>query len=74
LHGYLGGLAFSAAAWRLAPRDQWLGWSDVARAENLHRVVNQSRFLIRAHLLVPNLASHSLPTRNLWPGGPRRHP
>lgn len=59
-HGYLGGLAFSAAARRLAPRDQWLGWSDVARAENLHRVVNQSRFLIRAHLQVPNLASHSL--------------
>ena len=30
------------------------------RAENLHLVVNQSRFLIRAHLHVPNLASHSL--------------
>ena len=59
-HGYLGGLAFSAAARRLAPRDQWLGWSDVVRAEHLHRVVNQSRFLIRAHLQVPNLASHSL--------------
>lgn len=58
--GYLGGLAFSAAAWRLAPRDRWLGWSDVVRAENLHLVVNQSRFLIRAYLQAPNLASHSL--------------
>ena len=45
-------------AWH--PRDQWLGWSDVARAENLHGVVNQRRFLIRAHLQVPNLASQSL--------------
>jgi hypothetical protein len=59
-HGYLGGLAFSAAAWRLAPRDQWLGWNDVARAENLHQVVNNSRFLIRAHVQVPGLASYSL--------------
>jgi len=59
-HGYLGGLAFSAAAWRLAPRDRWIGWSDVARAENLHRVVNNSRFLIRAHVHVPNLASQVL--------------
>jgi hypothetical protein len=59
-HGYLGGLAFSAAARRLAPRDEWLGWNDVARAENLHRVVNNSRFLIRAHVQVPGLASYSL--------------
>jgi hypothetical protein len=58
--GYLGGLAFSAAAWRLAPRDQWIGWHDVARSENLHRVVNNSRFLIRAKVHVPNLASHIL--------------
>ena len=59
-HGYLGGLAFSAAAWRLAPRDQWIGWGDVVRAENLHRVVNQSRFLLRSHVQVPDLASHIL--------------
>jgi len=28
-------------------RDQWVGWSDTARGENLHRIVNNSRFLIR---------------------------
>jgi hypothetical protein len=25
--GWLGGLAFSAAAWRVADRDRWIGWS-----------------------------------------------
>src|SRR5258708_3238269 len=34
-HGILGGLAVSAAAWRLRARDGWLGWTDAARGENL---------------------------------------
>jgi hypothetical protein len=58
--GWLGGLAFSAAAWHLASRDRWIGWSDAARRENLSRVVNNSRFLIRADVHVPHLASHVL--------------
>jgi len=58
--GFLGVLTFSAAARRLQPRDQWIGWSDQARAENLHRVVNNSRFLIRPGVQVPHLASHLL--------------
>jgi hypothetical protein len=59
-YGWLGGLAFSAAAWHLTPRDEWIGWSDAARRENLSRVVNNSRFLIRAEVQVPYLASHVL--------------
>jgi len=59
-YGWLGGLAFSAAAWQLAPRDQWIGWRDAARRGNLSRVVNNSRFLIRADVRVPHLASHVL--------------
>jgi hypothetical protein len=58
--GILGVLTFSAAARRLAARDQWIGWSDAARAENLHRIVNNSRFLIRPGVAVPQLASHVL--------------
>jgi hypothetical protein len=58
--GPLGVLTFSAAARRLRPRDQWIGWSDAARAENLHRVVNNSRFLLRPGVPVKNLASHVL--------------
>jgi hypothetical protein len=57
---WLGGLAFSASAWRVKGRDQWIGWSDRARKENLHHVVSNSRFLILPWVKVQNLASHVL--------------
>jgi len=59
-HGELGGLAFSAATWRLKARDAHIGWSDAARHANLRRVVCNSRFLILPDVQVPNLASHVL--------------
>ena len=58
--GWIGAMAFSAAARRVDSRDRWIGWSEVARRENLHRVVNQSRFLIPQTVNVPSLASHVL--------------
>jgi len=58
--GPVAALAFSAAAWAVAGRDQWIGWSAEQRRENLHLVVNNSRWLIPAHVAVPNLASHVL--------------
>jgi hypothetical protein len=58
--GYLGGLAFSASAWRLKARDAYIGWTDTARTQNLQRVVNNSRFLILPTVRVPNLASRVL--------------
>lgn len=58
--GWVGGLAFSAAAWQLEHRDRWIGWSDAARRERLCRVVCNSRFLILPQVQVPNLASHVL--------------
>lgn len=58
--GLLGALSFSAAAWRLAPRDQWIGWDDAARRKALSLVVANSRFLILPGVRVPNLASHVL--------------
>ena len=57
---WLGALAFSAAAWRVQARDQWIGWSDRGRKEHLHQVVSNSRFLILPWVKVPNLASHIL--------------
>ena len=57
---WLGGLAFSGAAWQLAARDEWIGWSDQARREHLQQVIANSRFLILPHWRVPNLASHVL--------------
>src|SRR5688572_2447811 len=57
---WLGGLAFSAAAWQLQARDQWIGWNAAARKQNLHRIAANSRFLIVPHVQVPHLASHVL--------------
>ena len=58
--GVLGALSFSAAAWRLGARDQWIGWDDTARRKGLAQVVANSRFLILPGVRVPNLASHVL--------------
>jgi hypothetical protein len=59
-NGYVGGLAFSSAAWRLESRDNWIGWSESARRQNLSRVVANSRFLILPSVKAPDLASHVL--------------
>ncbi len=50
-------LGFSAAAWKVAPRDQFIGWDDGQRRRNLHRIANNSRFLIVPWVKVRNLAS-----------------
>jgi hypothetical protein len=58
--GYVGALAFSASAWHVAARDQWIGWSEAARRAHLPRVVCNSRFLILPWVQVKNLASKVL--------------
>ena len=58
--GFVGGLSFSAPAWRLAPREAWIGWDDATRQTGLSKVVANSRFLILPSVRVPNLASHVL--------------
>lgn len=59
-YGVLGGLSFSAAAWKLEARDHWIGWDEAARQKNLNRVISNSRFLILPWVKVKNLASHAL--------------
>jgi hypothetical protein len=56
----LGCLQFSSAAWRMAPRDNWIGWDDQQRTRNLQRIVNNSRFLLLPWVQVRNLASYVL--------------
>jgi hypothetical protein len=56
----LAALLFTSAAWRMAPRDRWIGWSDPVRQCNLPLVVNHSRFLILPWTKIPHLASHIL--------------
>jgi hypothetical protein len=59
-YGVIGGLSFSGAAWTLAARDEWLGWSRAERERELKKVVCNSRFLIVPTVRVKNLASQVL--------------
>jgi len=51
---------FGAAAWRVNPRDEFIGWDELIRAERLSWVTNNVRFLILPWVRVPHLASHLL--------------
>lgn len=56
----LGGLLFAAAARNVAVRDAWLGWNAQQQPRFRHRIVANSRFVIRCGVRVPHLASHAL--------------
>ena len=53
-------LGFSTAAWKLAPRDNFIGWTPEKREKNLPLVVDNPRFLILPWIEIPNLGSHIL--------------
>ena len=54
-------LSWSGAAYHLAGRDQWIGWTDLQRRNRLHFMVSNSRFLLRVDRgEYPNLASRIL--------------
>jgi hypothetical protein len=50
----------SAAAWSCKPRDEYIGWDRASRAQRLHLVVGNSRFLVLPWVEVANLASAAL--------------
>ncbi len=58
--GVLGVLGFGASAWRLQPRDRWIGWEKEPRARPLHLILNNSRFLILPTVRSANLGSKVL--------------
>jgi hypothetical protein len=58
--GLLAVLGFGAGAWKVAPRDRWIGWSHEQREARLHRVVDNARFLILPGVRSRNLASFVL--------------
>lgn len=58
--GVLGALGFGSAAWKVAARDQWIGWNAAVREAHLPRVLNNARFLILPWVEVRNLASRVL--------------
>lgn len=56
----VGCLQVSSPAWRMAARDQWIGWDDTQRLRSLQRIVQNSRFLILPWVRIPYLASAAL--------------
>jgi len=73
--GLVGALSFSAAAWKIAPRDHWIGWTAAQRQTHLHLIVCNSRFLILPWVTAKNLASKilALAARQLPTDWQRRH-
>ena len=57
---WLGVLVFCAAARRLRPRDEWIGWSEEQRRRRLPLVVGNTRLLLLPDKSVPNLGSKTL--------------
>jgi hypothetical protein len=59
-HRELAVMVFGAAAWQVAARDRFIGWSAPQRQARLGALANQQRFLILPWVRVPHLASHLL--------------
>ena len=53
-------LLFGSAAWKIAPRDSFIGWDADTRRANINLLTNNMRFLILPWVKVPHLASHIL--------------
>ncbi len=53
-------LLFGSAAWKVRPRDEFIGWQPTTRERNLGWLTNNMRFLIPPWVRVPHLASHIL--------------
>jgi hypothetical protein len=53
-------MQWTSPAWKMANRDQWIGWNSRQRARNLPYIVNHSRFLILPWVQVQGLASSIL--------------
>ena len=60
-------LGFGAAAWKVAARDRFIGWTVEQRQSRLHLVVNNARFLILPWVRSRHLASKliAMSTRRL---------
>jgi hypothetical protein len=53
-------LAWSSAPWYIGARDRFIGWSPETRQNNLHLIINNTRFLVLPWVEVSHLASHLL--------------
>jgi hypothetical protein len=53
-------LVWTSPAWKMQARDEWIGWSDEQRRQNLQVIINNGRFLILPWVQVKGLASKIL--------------
>ena len=53
----LSSIVFGSAAWKCAARDAFIGWAAEQRRRHLHRITNNTRFLILPFVRIPHLAS-----------------
>lgn len=53
-------VVWSAGAYKLKGREEWIGWTERQKKRRLSLVVNNSRFLILQGFHIPNLASRIL--------------
>ncbi|MCL2853953.1 MAG: IS701 family transposase [Defluviitaleaceae bacterium] len=56
----VGAISFCSAAYRLGPREEYIGWSEEARLSKLQHLVANNRFLILPWIRIRNLASNIL--------------
>ena len=53
-------LLWTSPAWKMQARDEWIGWSDEQRRQNLQAIINNGRFLILPWVAIKGLASKIL--------------
>ena len=56
----VGAISFCSAAYKLGPRDEYIGWSEEVRLSKLPHLLTNNRFLILPWIRIRNLASHVL--------------
>lgn len=56
----VGCLGWASAAFKVAARDRWIGWSADVRRQRLHLLVNNVRFVLLPWIRVEHLASNVL--------------
>jgi SRSO17 transposase len=56
----VGAISFCSAAYKLGPRDTFIGWNEETRLQYLPHLLNNNRFLILPWIRIYNLASHVL--------------
>src|SRR5207244_6697525 len=56
-------LLWSSPAWKMAARDEWIGWNAEQRASHVQRIVNNSPFLVLPWVRVKGMASKMMAER-----------